>query len=159
MQDKMRTSTKTHYEMLVNKTAQTILTRMDETIRLEDLTKATNTSEKTLIRAFNTTLGMSPVKFIWELRLTVANSLIISTSKAQISKIRSLCGFSSSAHFSRAFTKFTGLSPREARRRGTYNEGRVLCDPLMDRSHPDHKEYRELFEELKEVAFKALVER
>jgi AraC-like DNA-binding protein len=60
--------------------------------------------------------GQSVMRYVWESRLMLAADLLRRSDKGrvQISDIAYRCGFSTPAHFSRAFRDRYGVSPREA---------------------------------------------
>jgi AraC-like DNA-binding protein len=58
---------------------------------------------------------LSPMRYAWSLRLEHAAQLLSCTSKdtLQAKEIAYRCGFTSAAHFSRAFKERYGMSPRD----------------------------------------------
>ena len=61
---------------------------------------------------FTNTLGVSPIKYINNLKFTHAKELL-STEDCSISEAAMLSGFHDECYFSRAFKKHTGVSPSE----------------------------------------------
>jgi AraC-like DNA-binding protein len=72
-------------------------------------------SEAHLNRLFKTE-GLSLMRYVWSCRLELAACLLkgCSRSQGQIQEIAYRCGFSTAAHFSRAFKDRYGISPRDA---------------------------------------------
>ncbi len=72
-------------------------------------------SETHLNRLFKTE-GVSLMRYVWSCRLELAARLLKGCSKSQIQiqEIAWRCGFSTPAHFSRAFKDRYGMSPRDA---------------------------------------------
>jgi AraC-like DNA-binding protein len=72
-------------------------------------------SEAHLNRLFRTE-GVSLMRYVWSCRLELAARLLkgCSRSQVQIQEIAYRCGFSTAAHFSRAFKDRYGISPRDA---------------------------------------------
>jgi AraC-like DNA-binding protein len=72
-------------------------------------------SEAHLNRLFRTE-GVSLMRYVWSCRLELALRLLkgCTGSQVQIQEIAYRCGFSTSAHFSRAFKNRYGISPRDA---------------------------------------------
>jgi len=63
---------------------------------------------------FKEKTGLSPLRYVMELRLERAKKLLLSGMR--VSKTADECGFYSEAQFSRIFKRETGLSPREFRK-------------------------------------------
>jgi AraC-like DNA-binding protein len=63
--------------------------------------------------------GLSPMRFAWQMRLERASRLLAAPAHGRISikEVAYRCGFSSEAHFSRAFRSRYNMSPREFLRR------------------------------------------
>lgn len=61
--------------------------------------------------------NLSLMKLVWEQRLAEAQRLLLmpNTRHMQMAEVAWLCGFSSQSHFSQAFKKRYGLTPREMR--------------------------------------------
>jgi AraC-like DNA-binding protein len=59
--------------------------------------------------------GLSPMRFVWQMRLERASRLLSSPAQGRVSikEVAYRCGFSSEAHFSRAFRNRYGMTPRE----------------------------------------------
>jgi AraC family transcriptional regulator len=80
-------------------------------IRLAELASCTNLSEYHFARIFRQTVGVSPYKFVMNMKIEYAKELIRSGKKS-FSDVAYLLSFSDQAHFSHAFKKVTGYSPR-----------------------------------------------
>lgn len=78
----------------------------------EMICAAIGISRSTLYRLFEQEGGVA--RFLWTERLRIAAERL-QHSSAGISTIAYSCGFTSDAHFSRAFRRQFGLSPRQAR--------------------------------------------
>ena len=83
---------------------------------IDEIAKRMGCSRRYVFRAFEAE-NTTPSQFIWELRLAKARERLKSEAfrAGTISEVAFSCGFSSSAHFSRAFRKRFGASPREDR--------------------------------------------
>jgi len=84
-------------------------------ISLSDLAAIAGSSKTTLIQAFKTAYGTTPIKYINTLRLAKAKELLIHTDSS-VSDISELIGFQSLHYFSRYFKLHEGVSPVEYRR-------------------------------------------
>jgi AraC family transcriptional regulator len=80
-------------------------------IRLSELADAVHLSEFHFARLFRQTVGLSPYKFVLEMKIDCAKDLIRHHKKS-FSDIAYLLNFSDQAHFSHVFKKLTGASPR-----------------------------------------------
>ena len=85
-----------------------------------DVASAVGVSERQLTRLFAAN-DESFAERLLAHRLQAAEALLVSNTEAAtpISEIAARCGFSSQAHFSRAFKAHTGVTPSELRRAGT----------------------------------------
>jgi len=88
-------------------------TRMNisQNIRLSEMASCVHLSEYHFARLFRNTLGVSPYKFVLEMKITSAKTLI-RHQKRSFSDIAYMLNFSDQAHFSHVFKKLTGASPR-----------------------------------------------
>jgi len=91
-------------------------------ISVASLAGACNLSISALERRFRKHLDKSPRQYINEVRLDNARRLLLETNKP-IGTIALETGFADHSHFTRAFTRKFGLSPRGARRQSA---GRTL---------------------------------
>lgn len=88
---------------------------IDQSIRLEDIGRATNRSASHISRMFSTELGMPPHQYLMRLRVEKAQKLLSKTS-VSIAEIAYDCGFSHQEHLSRLFRRFTDTTPAAYRR-------------------------------------------
>jgi AraC-like DNA-binding protein len=65
-------------------------------------------------RVFKKQYGISPLQYVNELRMTEIKNLLCDTAFS-ISEIAEKIGYDNPGYFSRAFRKYTGMSPREYR--------------------------------------------
>jgi len=84
---------------------------------IEEIAQRMGCSRRYVFRAFQAA-DTTPSQYIWDLRLERTREHLTTGSfrGGSISEIAFACGFSSTAHFSRAFRKRYGMSPSEARR-------------------------------------------
>ena len=88
---------------------------LDAALRVEDLARIVRLSQSYFSRAFSSSFGCPPHRFITRCRLERAKELML---KAEVSlrQIATDCGFADQAHFSRIFLRFVGVSPARWRR-------------------------------------------
>jgi len=79
-------------------------------ITLADLGKACELSIRHFTRAFRGSTGMSPHRWLLQLRVEKAKNLLTS-SRRTLADIALECGFADQSHFNRAFQRSVGLSP------------------------------------------------
>ncbi|APR38155.1 hypothetical protein BTO02_21780 [Paraburkholderia sp. SOS3] len=65
--------------------------------------------------------GLSPMRFVWQMRLERASRLLSSPEQGKVSikEVAYRCGFSSEAHFSRAFRSRYGMTAQQFLRRSS----------------------------------------
>jgi len=85
---------------------------------VSELAARAGMSERTFHRAFRAVTGTSPHTHILRARLSrAAQRLIDKALDESITETAQACGFDDSNYFSRAFRHFSGMSPRDYRRR------------------------------------------
>lgn len=88
----------------------------DMSLAVPSVCKNFYVSESSLRRMFSKNCGMSPVKYINNIRINAAKNML-TYDNIPISDVALKCGFSSLYYFSRLFKRSTGLSPSEYRKR------------------------------------------
>ena len=89
-------------------------------LSVEEVADACKLNRSYFSKLFKENIGCPPQEFLIQLRLSKAAEQMKST-KSPIGEIAAACGYPNQLHFSRAFKKRYGLSPREWR---TQNKGR-----------------------------------
>jgi AraC-like DNA-binding protein len=79
------------------------------------LAASAGVSKECLTSAFRRHLGITPVRYVWDLRTRKAAELVRST-RLTLASIADECGYKSPYHLSREIKRMTGLSPRALRR-------------------------------------------
>ena len=79
-------------------------------LSVDQIAVAANMSRRNFCRYFRAHAGCAPGEYLLRLRLSQAMLLMENTDAGQ-EEIARKCGFSSSPHFSRIFTKFYGAAP------------------------------------------------
>jgi AraC-like DNA-binding protein len=88
---------------------------LDAALRVEDLARLTRLSLSHFCRAFRSSFGCPPHRFITHCRLERAKELMLRTD-VPLLQIAIECGFADQPHFSRVFLRFVGISPARWRR-------------------------------------------
>ncbi len=83
-------------------------------ISVAECAAACHMSESGFIHRFTDTLGVSPHKFLTDIRMEKACDLLMHT-ELTVSRISALCGFSDPLYFSRSFRAHLGISPSKWR--------------------------------------------
>ncbi|MBQ8689774.1 MAG: helix-turn-helix transcriptional regulator [Clostridia bacterium] len=95
-----------------------IKTFYTEPIKIPDLAAMEGLSVSRYNTVFRETTGTSPVKYITDLRMKHAASLLLSTN-ISAARIGAMVGYEDNHFFSKAFKKYCGLSPKAYRERKT----------------------------------------
>ena len=81
----------------------------------EELAKSAGLSASDFRQKFYRTFGISPMKYLMQLRMGKAENLLKQTGES-VKRIAAQCGFNSSHAFSRTFTRHFGISPAAMRK-------------------------------------------
>ncbi|MEE4563704.1 AraC family transcriptional regulator [Paenibacillus polymyxa] len=84
-------------------------------ITLQDVSNSANISKSEALRCFQTYMKQSPIDYLIQYRLEVAQRLLFETNSS-VQDISSECGFNSSSYFIKIFRNKIGITPREFRR-------------------------------------------
>jgi transcriptional regulator GlxA family with amidase domain len=87
---------------------------LDEAHSLDALARRVDLSPRSLSRRFQAATGRSPMRYLRELRLREARSLL-THSDLGVAEIAWRCGFGSPSRFASVFARDQGMSPREFR--------------------------------------------
>lgn len=87
----------------------------------EDLTAAriaqsASISESECLRCFRDMVGISPIQYVRQFRLSHAAKLL-KTTDLKIAEIGSLCGFQETSYFAKSFREAKGCTPKEYRQK------------------------------------------
>lgn len=99
----------------INRLFSWVELHLEESIRVEDLAEEAGMSVRTLQRRFQERVGVSPISYVLERRVEKAKRLLNTQSEMSIGDVARACGFEDARHFSAAFRKRMGTSPRSIR--------------------------------------------
>lgn len=102
-------------EQLVYRILDYINEHYAEPLTLEKISSEFFISQSNLSHCFKKETGLSPMQYMMQRRIGEAQSLLVETSTA-IQDIEYRLGFSDSAHFSKMFKKYVGVTPKEYRK-------------------------------------------
>lgn len=87
---------------------------ISDTISIEDLSSKAYMSKSTFYRAFKRELGLSPIEYILQEKMTRAKKLLLNSSE-KIATISAEAGFQDVNYFIRLFKKMEGVTPKQYR--------------------------------------------
>lgn len=113
---KTRASTSLAYVERVNLAIDYVVSRLDQPLQLEDVSRAAMLSPFHFHRVFQAMVGVTLAEFVKRLRLEKALTMMAFPSggqsrRASLTTIALKCGFSSSSDFSRCFKQRYGVAP------------------------------------------------
>ena len=88
--------------------------RFAQEISLSELAERYHVSTSCLTRHFREYVGMSPMQYITQSRLTLAKYLLMNTDQP-VSQVATACGFKDASNFIRRFKEQFGCSPLQFR--------------------------------------------
>ncbi len=94
---------------------QYILTHYSEEISITDLAATSIISASEVLRCFHSTIHVTPVQYIKQLRIEKAAELLADTDLSSV-EIAFQCGFQSSSYFTKTFREIKGRTPLDYRR-------------------------------------------
>ena len=86
-----------------------------DNLTLEQLSEITHVSKYYLIHSFDKYMGDSPMNYLQQKRIQVAERLLATTGYS-VSTIASNVGFSSQSYFAQVFKKYYGTTPAQYRK-------------------------------------------
>lgn len=94
-------------------------TSYQQDIAISEVIERSHYSQRHFIRLFSAAYGMSPQRYLLDVRLRHAGTML-RDSRLPVTEVAASCGFSDPNYFSRVFRKYSGISPSEFRgeRRG-----------------------------------------
>ncbi len=132
---------KSEYARRLNRVIDYINHNLGEDLSLDHLAEIANFSKFHFHRIFSAETGESLGAYIQRLRLEKSAGLLVALIENPITEIAHICGFSSSAVFSRAFRECFGMTPRDWRA-GRHEEHSKNCK-IQSNRYPTISKYRE----------------
>lgn len=102
----------------LNRVRHLMASRMDGSLNLDELARASNLSTYHYTRSFKQLSGLSPVQYYIQLRIQQACHLL-TTSSEPIARVASAVGYDDPRYFSRTFRRVVGMTPLAYRRWGS----------------------------------------
>ncbi|RXZ78384.1 AraC family transcriptional regulator [Paenibacillaceae bacterium] len=112
------------YDTRVFEICQYVEERLSNPPSLEELAGRVSLSKEQLRTLFQAALGLSPMRYVRQVRLQRAKDLLTLTTDP-IKEIAAQIGFEDQHHFSRAFQQSEQMSPLEYRRRQKRSNGKT----------------------------------
>ena len=88
---------------------------LSRSFTIEGLAQVAGVSPRHFMRAFRESVGQTPLRFVYGLRLERAKEFLLDPRRTA-TEVALDCGFSHAQHFSTAFKKATGVTPSDFRR-------------------------------------------
>lgn len=98
---------------------------LSEDLSVSSLATRASMSERSFVRRYSASMGVTPARAIARLRIEAARAQLASTS-APIKRIAERCGFGSEEAFRRRFLREVGIPPRDYRARFSASPARSL---------------------------------
>jgi AraC family transcriptional regulator len=108
----------------INRVISYIDINLGNGIRSRDLARLVDLSESHFSRAFKSSVGVSPLRYIARRRIELAREMMRASDQA-LAQIAVVCGWSDQSHFCRVFRRVVGLSPDEWRRANAIDPRRI----------------------------------
>ena len=105
-----------HADRLIHSVQSFIEEQLAEGVSVEDMATSASVSTRTLGRRFRAATGATPRGYLQRIRLEMAKRLL-ETIDDPVDVIRARVGYRDPTAFRRAFSRATGLGPREYRRK------------------------------------------
>lgn len=110
----------TPYSNKINRVKAYMKEHLSEKIFLKDLANISQLSLFHFNRVFKKYEGVTPMAYLTQLRIDQSKSLLLSTNDS-MTIISSRCGFESSSYYSHVFKKEVSITPKEYRKKYSYD--------------------------------------
>lgn len=109
----------------IERAASYIHNNFSSEISIDDLAAIAGFEQRQFFRAFREKFGTSPNKYINELRISKAKTLLANTNMT-IAETAEHCGFNTEHYFSRVFKAHEGITPNEYRKKTSAEISRII---------------------------------
>lgn len=99
---------------LVGRAQHWLQLRFSQKPRLKELAETLAVSERTLVRRFEASIGMTPLDYLQLLRVEAAKQML-TRSLRRVDRISYLVGYSDPGYFKKVFRTHTGMTPSQFR--------------------------------------------
>jgi len=106
------------YQSRINRVLDYIEKHIDQEFTLDELAGVANFSKYHFHRIFFGLTGETLFSFIQRIRIERGAGMLVSTPTLTITQIAYACGFADSAHFSKSFSRYFGITPSAWRASG-----------------------------------------
>lgn len=103
----------------------------NQMINLDFLSNYTNLTKFHLTREFEKYIGITPIKYLNEIRLKKSIELLISKPELNLNKIANNIGFSDGNYFGKVFKNNYGITPNKFRKGKYKNKSEVIIKSLI----------------------------
>ena len=100
---------------LAERSAEILRDRYKEHPSISELSELFHVNPAYLTRAFKEAFGVSPGRYVLDLRISAARKLLAEEPLMEVKEIAGELGYTDQCYFSRAFRRIVGLSPLEYR--------------------------------------------
>jgi AraC family transcriptional regulator, arabinose operon regulatory protein len=111
-------------DVRITRTLERMRTRMRDKLTVEQLAETVELSPSRFAHLFRAQVGVSPVRYLLQLRMDRARALLERTSLS-VTEVRLRVGCTDPSHFARDFRRCHGFSPSQ--RRILYKERHVAA--------------------------------
>lgn len=111
----MSTQAASGYWRRIQRALDYIAAHLDQPIRLADVAKAAALSEHHFHRIFRAVMDETVGEYLTRQRMQTAALMLAYHDDLSVTEIGLACGYSSSSNFSKAFSRYFGVSPSEVR--------------------------------------------
>lgn len=108
----------------VYRAKQWLEANIEQPYDLAALAAVASSSERTLLRHFQSVLGMTPLDYLQDLRVQRAK-VMLEISLNSLQTIANACGYANASTFSKLFRRAMGMSPGEYRKHHTFRTKRA----------------------------------
>jgi len=119
---KSKSKTQAEYIRRINMAFEFIDNHIDQTLRLEEIAKASHFSPYHFHRIFHAMVGETVNDYVTRKRMEKAASRLIYKPELSVTDVAEAGGFSTGANFSKAFKLYFGVSPTELRKPNFNND-------------------------------------